>query len=182
MSQYEIATRSAPLPDVLPSVSYDVDFRGIPQNFDLDLHYLADYLRGRGLDDEQIEGVGVEFSARVSLENLDTTAGLKGRYMTESHRCVVFLSNIGIMVANAAKELDKSPDWAVKMTHGIVADTLAHELEHYVSHAERGFTDDEEEYTNWRPDGDNTAYFEQPEEVRARAAEGQFDPSRLLLS
>ncbi len=180
--EHETAEWDDQIPDVAPSVSFDVRFRNIAENLDLDLPYLTDYLRSRGLSDELIQGLSIEFSATVTLDDPDSsTAGIEGQYLYEQRKCRVYLANITLMVINAAKKGQESEEWADDNIQSEAIETLAHEVEHYVEHAEVGFVKPEG-YIGWQSDSDDTAYREQPGEVRARAAEKLYDTTRLRMS
>ena len=167
-------------PDVMPSVIFDVGFGGIAKDLDMDFHYLTEYMRGRGLSDEQIQAMTLEFRAPLSLDSDEDRVGLEGQYSYDKRTCIVHLANIAMMKFNTAKLLKLPIRWVRAEMQAETARTVAHEIEHYVSHAEAGFVNPTD-YISWQSDSDDTAYREQPEEVRARSAERRYDVTRVRM-
>jgi hypothetical protein len=173
---------SGELPEVFPTVACDVRLGEYFSTVGLDVGYLAGYLRGRGLDDGEIGGLTLRFGAENKIRDPDLPSYQEGLYVSARKESNVWLATIAMGSCLRAMK-DGTPDDQLRAAiHQSVAETIAHESEHYVADCERGFVPDEA-YRLADPQNKESIqqYLEQPEEVRARSVEGLYDQTQIAI-
>ena len=168
--------------DSFPAIVADIELRQCVEALDIDLVYLHDYLQAKGLDDQQINELTIQFSAEGSVTAHDSQTGdtkyYRGAYNSRDKICRIWLGSIAFASYHTT---DHGHDEAVfgTIVSTQVAQTLGHELEHYVADVEQDFRSDKADpymkiaAGSWSAEG-YSLYLNQPEEIRARRAEAGY--------
>lgn len=120
----------------LPTVIVDASLGKYVEAFDIDTPAIAEYLRGRGLEDEQISGLTMHFTSEIEGDLV-----AKGNVTMGEYSNYKYTARLLPPVAEPLEEWLEHPDdrdELHEMMGGLVPTNITHELEHYLQHLRDG--------------------------------------------
>jgi hypothetical protein len=124
--------------DVFPTVSFDVSYKNLVSNVDIDLLELTGYLRSKGLDDESISRLSIIFTGQTIHDDTKQKNNFTlGSFEPATSTILVNQSPLILAAYRKYAEDSEAPTIlevsCAGKANSTITNTLVHEMAHYVN-------------------------------------------------